>query len=163
MKKYIAGFLAGALFTVAGAAFADDIQSLIGKKIQGQTVIKVDGQVLDTAIIVEGKSYSPTRSIAEAAGYDVSMKDKEIVMNKKPVVSGRDAIAKDPVKLNELITSYKESIVKEEARLESYKKIIEQRPDEAAAYQDSIDYANSKIKMYQEWIAEKEEQLAALK
>lgn len=163
MKKYIAGFLAGAVFVLSASAFADDIQSLVGKKIQGEAVVELKGKPLDTAIIVDGKSYAPVKSIGEAAGYEVSMKDKKIIMDKKPVVSGREAITKDPDKLKELIASHKESIAREEARLESYKRIIEQRPSEASAYQASIDHANSNIAMYNEWIAERESQLATLK
>ncbi|MGR6546263.1 hypothetical protein [Paenibacillus tundrae] len=163
MKKYVAGFLAGAVFVLSASAFADDIKSLVGKKIQGEAVVELKGQALDTAIIVDGKSYAPVRSIGEAAGYEVSMQDKKIIMDKKPVVSGRDAISKDPVKLKEIIESHKESIAREEARLESYNKIIEQRPNEAEAYQPAIEHAKSNIQMYKEWIAEREAQLAALK
>lgn len=83
MKKYVAGFLAGAVFTLSAAAFADDIKSLVGKKIQGETVVELNGQALDTAIIVDGKSYAPVRSIGEAAGYDVSMQNKKIILDEK--------------------------------------------------------------------------------
>lgn len=46
MKKYVAGFLAGAVFVLSASAFADDIQSLIGKKIQGEAVVELNGQAL---------------------------------------------------------------------------------------------------------------------
>lgn len=34
MKKYIAGFLAGAVFVLSASAFADDIKSLVGKRFR---------------------------------------------------------------------------------------------------------------------------------
>ncbi|WP_157261211.1 hypothetical protein [Paenibacillus wynnii] len=80
MKKYIVGFLVGAIFTVSATAFADDIKSLVGKAIQGEAPVIVDGRQLDTAIIVDGKSYAPVRSIGEAAGYSVSVDGKKIIL-----------------------------------------------------------------------------------
>ncbi|TQR97305.1 hypothetical protein [Paenibacillus ottowii] len=71
MKKYVAGFLAGALFTIGATSFADEIQSLVGKKIQGETAVSVNGKSIDKAVVVEGKSYAPVRSVAEAAGMKV--------------------------------------------------------------------------------------------
>ncbi|WP_339297567.1 hypothetical protein MKY92_21675 [Paenibacillus sp. FSL R5-0623] len=59
----IAGFLAGAVFLLSATAFANDIKSLVGKKIQGEAVVELNGQALDTAIIVDGKSYAPVRAI----------------------------------------------------------------------------------------------------
>lgn len=80
MKKYIIGFIAGAVFATAGAVYADDVV-LIGKKIEGQTTVYKDGVRLDSAIIVDGKSYAPTRAIGEAAGYEVSFDEGEIHLN----------------------------------------------------------------------------------
>lgn len=122
MKKYVAGFLAGALFMLSAAAFANDIPSLVGKKIQGQTVVKLEGQELDTAIIVDGKSYSPTRSIGEAAGFDVSMQDKEIILNKKTsqtaTTPGKgQSVEEQATKLNERISNHEDRILRLETRI----------------------------------------------
>lgn len=70
MRKYFIGFIAGILVATAGVAAADGI-SLIGKKIQSEAVVTLDGTEIDTAIIVDGKSYAPIRSVAEATGLKV--------------------------------------------------------------------------------------------
>ncbi|MCF2718041.1 hypothetical protein LWE69_12775 [Paenibacillus sp. UKAQ_18] len=36
MKKIVAGFLAGALFTIGATSFADEIESLVGKKFRAK-------------------------------------------------------------------------------------------------------------------------------
>lgn len=169
MKKYVAGFLAGALFTLAGAAFADDIQSLIGKKIQGEAVVELNGQALDTAIIVNGKSYAPVRAIGEAAGYEVSMQDKKIILDEKvsntstASTPGKGQVVEDESKINEIIASHEESIKREEIRIESYEKLILERPNDKEVYQAVIDTAKANIAKYKEWIAERESQLTDLK
>lgn len=56
MKKYIVGFLAGAVFAISATAFADTIPSLIGKKVQAQYTVEVNGKVLNT-VVVEGSNY----------------------------------------------------------------------------------------------------------
>ncbi|KQY87083.1 hypothetical protein ASD24_26775 [Paenibacillus sp. Root52] len=124
MKKYVAGFLAGALFVLSASAFADDIQSLVGKKIQGQTVVKIDGQELDTAIIVDGKSYSPTRSIGEAAGFDVSMQGKEIILNTNTSSTPTASTPGKGQSVEDQITRLKERIAVAEQRIADTKKLV---------------------------------------
>jgi len=72
MRKYIIGTIFGLVLGLSATAYADNIQNLIGQKIQGQTAVYLDGTKLDTAIIVDGKSYTPTRKLAESAGKKVS-------------------------------------------------------------------------------------------
>jgi hypothetical protein len=80
MKKYIVGFLAGTVFAISATAFADDIQSLIGKKVQAEYTVQVNGKVLNT-VVVEGKNYAPVRAIGEAAGYSVVVDGKKVILN----------------------------------------------------------------------------------
>lgn len=83
MKKVVAAFLAGALMMVSVQAFGSSI-SQIGKKIQTEYTVTVDGQKLTVpAIAVDGKSYAPVRAIGEAAGYDVQVSGKSISLNKE--------------------------------------------------------------------------------
>ncbi|MFD1776648.1 stalk domain-containing protein [Paenibacillus rhizophilus] len=83
MKKIVASFIAGALVMVSVQAFGDSV-SQIGKKIQTEYTVTVDGQKLTVpAIAVDGKSYAPVRVIGEAAGYNVSVSGKTVVLNKK--------------------------------------------------------------------------------
>jgi len=74
MKKYLIGFMAGIIATAAGTAYADDVvESIIGKKIEGQFPVKVAGKSLATqAAVVDGTSYLPVRAIGEALNMDVT-------------------------------------------------------------------------------------------
>lgn len=81
MRKYIIGALFGLVLGLSATAYADELQSLIGKKVQGQTDVYLDGTKLDSAIIVDGKSYAPTRKISEAAGKKVNFKDGGIYLD----------------------------------------------------------------------------------
>lgn len=82
MKKAVASFIAGVLLTIGATTFADDIQSMIGKKIEGETSVTVDGSSIGSAIIVDGKSYAPIRTIAEASGLTVEYGVGGVVLNK---------------------------------------------------------------------------------
>ncbi|WP_339259604.1 hypothetical protein MKZ12_07325 [Paenibacillus sp. FSL R5-0713] len=170
MKKYVAGFLAGALFTLAGAAFADDIQSLIGKKIQGEAVVELNGQALDTAIIVDGKSYAPVRVIGEAAGYDVSMQNKKIILDEKtsssPTVTipgkGQN-VEEQTAKLNDRIKNVKEVISGIDIKINAIKEIMA-APEYVERDESSLlkFYEDSKNRE-QSLLSELESQLATLK
>jgi hypothetical protein len=93
MKKYFYGFigiLIGFLLSLTISAHAEVI-SMIGKVIQGEFPIKVNGSSLDNkAFVVDGTSYLPVRAIAESVGMDVyfnadlgiELKNKEVA---KPV------------------------------------------------------------------------------
>lgn len=87
MKKVVAAFIAGALLMVSVQAFGDSI-SKIGKKIQTEYTVTVDGQKLTVpAIAVDGTSYAPVRAIGEAAGYNVSVSGKSINLEKESVAT----------------------------------------------------------------------------
>ncbi|WP_339197904.1 hypothetical protein MKY95_07665 [Paenibacillus sp. FSL P4-0176] len=162
MKKYVAGFLAGALFTLAGAAFADDIQSLIGKKIQGEAVVELNGQALDTAIIVDGKSYAPVRVIGEAAGYDVSMQNKKIILDEKVSNTPTATSPGEETNLEFLKTKLNERIVDIKKRIADTKKLIE--VSESVINDPTKDSAGEEnfLKMRQATLAEQEATLANL-
>ncbi|MEK5058653.1 hypothetical protein BK126_02930 [Paenibacillus sp. FSL H7-0326] len=73
MKKFVymaSGMLLGiALALPLGSAFADQIKSVVGTKITGQYSVTVNGKELaDPAIVAEGKSYAPVRSLVSAVG-----------------------------------------------------------------------------------------------
>lgn len=83
MKKAVAGFLAGVVFMIGAQAFGDSI-SKIGKKIQTEYSVTVDGKKLTVpAIAVDGTSYAPVRAIGDATGYDVTVSGKSISLDKE--------------------------------------------------------------------------------
>lgn len=90
MKKssyLIIGLVAGALISTSASALAAQVQSLVGKKVAGEYVVQVDGKKLsDKAIVVDGKSHLPVRSITDALGAKIDLVEKgEIV-----ITSGAD-------------------------------------------------------------------------
>lgn len=168
MKKYIAGFLAGAVFVLSASAFADDIQSLVGKKIQGEAVVELNGQALDTAIIVDGKSYAPVRVIGEAAGYDVSMQNKKIILDEKSSATvtapGKgQSVEEQKAKLEERISNHEDRILRLETRIvgledELLKPNYVDRGEKDVIAQYKLDLDNEKS-----LLADLKSQLAALR
>lgn len=77
------GLIIGLMLSFTATTYADDIKSLVGVKIQGETPVIANGKDVGNAIIVDGKSYAPVRSISEAAGFEVKVENKQIVMTKK--------------------------------------------------------------------------------
>lgn len=85
MKKYLIGFVAGAIVATAATAFADDIQSLIGREVQGEFKVTVQGKELEQkALVIDGTSYAPVRAIGEAVGNIVEFDmEKGITLTRK--------------------------------------------------------------------------------
>lgn len=76
MKKVFIGILAVFVVMIATNAQAA-VNSYIGKKIEGQFNVTVNGkQITDQAIVIEGKSYLPTRAIAETFNAEVKFDAK---------------------------------------------------------------------------------------
>ncbi|WP_152398975.1 hypothetical protein [Paenibacillus cellulositrophicus] len=67
MKKVVIGFIAGALFMVSAQAFGDGI-SFIGKKVEGEAPVTINGKVVGDAIIIKGKSFAPVRDLTNGFG-----------------------------------------------------------------------------------------------
>jgi hypothetical protein len=74
MKKYFIGILIGAILTISTTAFADDIKNLIGKKVDGQQTVTLDGKSIGKAVIIQGKSYVPVREITNGFGGNIELK-----------------------------------------------------------------------------------------
>lgn len=81
MKKVVIAFVAGALLMASGQVLADSV-SKIGKKIDGEAKVVLNGKQLSNAVISEGKSYAPVRDIAEALGASASYTKGVITIEK---------------------------------------------------------------------------------
>lgn len=81
MRKYLIGFIVGVVVSVSATAYADDIVSLIGQQVDGQTPVYLNGTKLDDAVIIDSKSYAPIRTVSEAAGLEVSYTEGEIQLS----------------------------------------------------------------------------------
>lgn len=79
LKHMILAFVVGAAAMVSGQALADTV-SQIGKKVDSEASVFVDGNKVSDAIIIKGKSYVPGRDVAEALGAKVEWKGSQGVM-----------------------------------------------------------------------------------
>lgn len=152
MKKYIVGFLVGAFFTVSATAFADDIQTLIGKKVQAQNTVEINGQTLNT-VVVEGKNYAPVRAIGEAAGYDVVNDGKNVVLKEGEKLD--TAAVKEKYRL-EKIEGLKKALVNANKKVQETKDFIAAKKIESASVttdKEKADYANI-ISRYEEQLSQ---------
>jgi hypothetical protein len=93
MKKIIAGILIGISLSLGVTAYADNIVSLIGKKVDGSFPLIINNVRADKdVLVIDGTSYLPVRSAAALFGYDVSFNaDLMVVLNKKT-----EAVIKKP-------------------------------------------------------------------
>lgn len=83
VKYLLIGLIVGVAMTISFSAIADGV-SKIGKKIDAEYVVKLDGAELDVkAISMEGTSYAPVRAIGEALGLDVDFVEGEVLLNKQ--------------------------------------------------------------------------------
>lgn len=98
MKKFFLGLFVGVLLMVSVSVYADEIESYIGKVIEGQFPVIVDGnEVEKPGIVVDGTTYLPVRAAAELFGYDVSFVDSQVILKKIKYVS----IIGEPVKIGD--------------------------------------------------------------
>ncbi|MEK4452288.1 MULTISPECIES: DUF4352 domain-containing protein [unclassified Paenibacillus] len=78
MKKFISGFVAGALVFGGASAFA--ASGLLGQKVQGVFTIEKDGAKIAEAAIINGSAYAPLRAVADATGTDIGIQGKKIII-----------------------------------------------------------------------------------
>jgi len=79
MKKLITGAIAGALLLTSVSVFADSA-SLVGKKVQGLFTVEQNGKRIADAVIIDGTAYAPVRAVSEAAGVELKVEGKKILM-----------------------------------------------------------------------------------
>lgn len=85
MKKTVLAFVMGIALSISVTAFAEEVQSLIGRTIEGQFPVKVNGEQLSVqAIVIDGTSYLPVRAVGEALNLEIKFdSDLGIELNDK--------------------------------------------------------------------------------
>ncbi|WP_339245930.1 hypothetical protein NST58_01805 [Paenibacillus sp. FSL R10-2796] len=167
MKKQVAGFIAGAIFTLSATAFADDIQNLIGKTVQAQYTVEINGQTLNT-VVVEGKNYAPVRSIGEAAGYEVINDGKKVILKEGEKLD--TTAVKEKYRL-EKIEGLKNALTNANNKVQETKDFIAAKKIEAGNVttdKEKTDYANIisryelQLSQYEKSVKDIEDNLAKL-
>src|SRR5690606_30115990 len=105
MKKVI---IASLVFLMMGAAviYADSA-SFVGRKIQSEAIVTLDGEEIGSVLIIDGVSYAPVRVIAEASGLNAGYKKGEVMLTTN---STETSSASEPIDVDRL--------TKEKRRLE---------------------------------------------
>ena len=89
MKKLISGAIAGALLLTSITVFADSA-SLVGKKVQGLFTVEQNGTKIADAVIIDGVAYAPVRAVSQAAGVQLTVEGKKIIMKDSELDTTKD-------------------------------------------------------------------------
>ncbi|KGP80078.1 MULTISPECIES: stalk domain-containing protein [unclassified Paenibacillus] len=123
---YIAGgIIIGIVFSTSAGAFADQVKSLVGKKVTGEYNIVVDGKKLsDKGAVIDSKANVPARALSEALGADVSVSGKTITItsNSEESTSVDNTVSNPTSELNKYMGQSKSSL--EESKRITQEKIL---------------------------------------
>lgn len=158
MKKYFVGFLAGAIFTLSTSVFADDIKSIIGQTVQGTAVVSLDEKEIGSAVIINGISYAPVRTVSEASGLIVDYSKGVVKMKTKSKKYSVEDIQKEIDNYTKLITSTEEAI----ANVKKTTEAGNLSEEELSYLNDGIKKREKTVASYKEKVTELQAQLAEL-
>lgn len=154
MKKFIMGLIVGLALSLAVTAYAEDIKSLVGKQVDGQAAVVLDGEELSVqAVIIEGTSYAPIRAVGEAVGKEVDWKEGKVVMENKQTA----VVAPNPSGETTTKTFSKDVIESEIQNLEvilyDQKLRFQDRPD-LTELESKITENEARLKVWKQRLAE---------
>jgi len=95
-KTVVVSFLAGCLLMVSAQAFGSGI-SLLGKKVDGEAKVLLNGKSVGQAVVIEGKSYIPVRDITNGFGGKVDSVQGGVIK----LSSGNEVLPTEPNVPNE--------------------------------------------------------------
>ena len=125
MKKFVLGVLCGA-FLFGGTSVLAESTSLVGKKIEKEIPVHYNGEPLVAkAIVVEGTSYLPVRTIGNTLGADIKYRDGAVYVEK---ANDYEAIKKqvmNDIKREMRIEELRDEIVKLKGANEKIKESLE--------------------------------------
>lgn len=155
VKKYVVGFIAGIVFALSSSVFADNISGLIGKEVEGTASVKLNGEVIGSAVIINGTSYAPVRVVSESAGMNVYY-EKGVVKLKLP------NIPKPKVKTAEELSA---DLSEFQANVQSTKQAVERIKENIASGKfegDELTYLQNGLQRGEKQIANDEQKIADL-
>lgn len=154
VKKKISFLVILTIVLLATQVSADTI-SQIGKKVSGESSVYLNGNKLENAIIVDGTSYAPLRSVSEAYGNEISFeKTKEgnvIKMDTPELTKEEIEQVKElnwaKAKLEAAIQGAKNTIEWANQNIDASKKMLE------------IEKNENRIKFYEEEISKAQQEI----
>lgn len=135
MKKFTFSLLC--FFLIFGASvYAESIQVYIGKKIEGQFPVSMNGEKVEQpGLVIEGVSYLPVRVIGEMMECEVLFIDQEIILDCEkeepteeallPVEEGEKMIGDDLKFVDVPDERLIESLEMQQVLLETYRLLLE--------------------------------------
>lgn len=117
MKKFIFGFVVGALLFGSVSAFA--ASGIIGEKVQGLLNVEKKGNKIADAVVVNGIAYAPVRALSESLGADLKVEGKKIVLDTTRIeIETRVSFLNESIGTeNNYIMQLKEKLIETEAKL----------------------------------------------
>lgn len=146
IKHIFLALIVGALLMTTGQVLADTA-SQIGKKVDGESPVYVDGQRVSDAIIIKGKSYAPIRDISESLGASVTWKGSDgIMVSNEEIISSVIESQNENTKDNSVdsieVSNLKRKISETELRIKDMNKLIETFNSEMQVSEDKEFYTN---------------------
>lgn len=172
MKKFISGFIAGALLFGGVSAFA--ASGLIGQKVQGLYTIEKSGAKVADAVIINGSAYAPVRAVAAATGAGLTVEGKKIIMQDSVSVrtpltdlnAKRESLVEEIAAHEKQIKGYNENI------LPTYKALADElasngslgqrASEDYAQFKKQVDTWESELTTLQQQLTDLDAQIAAL-
>ncbi|GAV11278.1 hypothetical protein [Paenibacillus sp. NAIST15-1] len=176
-KYVVVGAVVGSLLTVSASVFADNIQTLLGKKVDKEYTVKINGKsISDKAIAVDGKAHLPVRSISDALGANVdsvnngvislTTKENETVNETQPNDNNTGAYANTSKKDLERLKTEKSTQLKfiTDERDELIKRVEQAKKDGSTSFVEEnekiVKDNNQRIEKLQKEIADIESEIA---
>ncbi|WP_314587934.1 stalk domain-containing protein [Paenibacillus terrigena] len=159
MSYALIGFMAGAVVMFSTSALADNIQTLVGKKVTKEYQVKINNNAIsDKAIAIDGKTYLPVRKISNELGAAVTVDNDNISITtgggkeqpSSPVEATSDYSNESVTSLNSLIETTKTRLQLDKEQKERVQEKIEQAKKDN--FQPAIDEQSTKLKAINERI-----------
>lgn len=160
MKKFIFGFIAGALVFGTIPVFADSVKSLIGTKVTGVYVVEKSGMKIADGAVINGSAYVPVRAIANATGTNLTVEGKKIKLGGVPM---EDEWHSREGKIREELDNAKFKLKLLEEALPAYEKSLKRAQDILNNESEYDPAANDRFVITQRILDEKTAEINTLK
>lgn len=167
MKKFVIGLIVGAIAMVSTQALGAEI-SFTGKKVSGETVVKVNGEVAGNAIIVDNKSFIPVRDISNKIGAEVSLEKGGLISLTFPNSTGNlpssDTNAEAIKKQQALIDETKRKQKETSEKVSQYEELLKSTtsPIHKPRYQNNYDAFEKSLDQLNQLLKDQEAVLKSL-
>jgi hypothetical protein len=170
VKKFVSGFVVGALLCLSTSVFADSV-NLIGQRVQGVFAVEQGGEHIANAVVVGGSAYAPVRALAEATGTDIKVEGKRIIMSESStsladLQAERDSVVAEIAKRQKNIADLQTNIIPmfdaQAAELSTNGKLADNARKTADAYRTVVAEQIAEIADLQARLSEIDAEIAAL-